>query len=1426
MTMQWNGRRNMWFVKWSTVWIALLLIWSYTLPSVSARPASAGSWDRGTILKIAGGAYHSLALKSAGSVVAWGSNSNGQTNVPAAALSGVDAIAGGAYHSLALKSDGSVVAWGANGDGQINIPAGLSGVISVAAGSSHSLALKSDGTLVAWGHNNAGQRNVPADLALPVKGSRIAMGVTHALALKSDGGVVAWGANDRGQSTVPSSAQSGVVSVDAGYYHSLALKSDGSVVAWGDNNNGQSTVPLLAQSGVVAISAGNFYSMALKSDGSVVAWGLNNSGQSTVPSTAQSGVVAITSGGSHSLALKSDGSVVAWGLNSNGQSTVPASAQSGVVAISAGLYHSLALKSDGSVVAWGLYSQSTVPPSAQSGVVAIAGGGLSSLALKSDGSVVAWGDNSNGQTTVPPAGQSGVVAIAAKGSQSLALKSDGTIIAWGNNSYGQTTVPGSGDLSGLSLQEGAFTPTFQASVTTYTYGYIGASASSVHIVATLADPSNAALYINNQLQTSGTNVAVNVSGPSTDIPVRVEPYFLPAQTYTLTIQRDSTPPDVQFSVNGNAVPSQTADAVVTVSDTESGFVPASLQYAWTTDTGVPSSGWTSFTSGMNLTKAGADGDWYLHIQANDNLDNTVNTVSNPFLLDNTGPLVDITMTKADTSSYTDNTWTNQNITVSAVASDPSSVTSITYSLDSGATWSGYTAPFVLQNDSIHALSFKAVDSPGNETVVQRTVKISKSGLMLTPTLTKADGNAYTSGAWTNGSVTASVYAEAGASEISALTYVLDGDTAQAYANQTPVLFDQEGAHTITFQVTDTAGNSITAPLSVNIDLTAPSVSFSANGSEAWANAASTSVTVTDSGGSNASPSTLQYAWTTDTSVPSSGWTPFTSGTDLTKAGADGDWYLHSQAMDNAGNMVNTVSNRFRLDTSVAELNGLTISAGTLSPVFAGSITSYSASVGEGVSGITVTPNAVGASDTIEVSVNGGIPQTVASGSPSGQLTLAVGANTIAITVHSLNGAQKSYNVTVTRAAAPPSDSGDSSPIVTTPVIDMNGISFNPANIDTAKPSVTLEVTPKDGAAYVSIPAGILLGLEGKNRSILIEIKAPYGTYQVPVNLASLIPGLQELLAKNNLKAENISFKITLTDKSGDKTVETALANGLPNAKVLGAIVDFHIDIVNTKTGQAIGTADQFSQALTRVIPMPKSMSEMPAQWGAFRYNDTTKTFEFVPAQKQLLDGIWYVMISSYSNSVYTVAENTTSFTDVLEHWSRSFVELAGAKGLMDGVGGGLYEPDRAVTRVEFTAMLVRALGRGTSTGSAAPYDDVRQGAWYVDEVAKAKELGLLHFVKGSSFMPDQPLSREEMASMLAAVITLEKLPMTKEFVSLDGYKDIGSVDSAYLEDVRMMVKLRIMTGTGDDTFGPEGESTRAQAAVVFIRTLQALGMIE
>lgn len=86
-----------------------------------------------------------FAAKQAGRIVSWGDQ-----KTPDAPLTNITKIAAGSFHSLALKSEGSIVGWGRNDYGQATPPAGNS-FIDIAVGSNHNLALKSDGSIIGWG---------------------------------------------------------------------------------------------------------------------------------------------------------------------------------------------------------------------------------------------------------------------------------------------------------------------------------------------------------------------------------------------------------------------------------------------------------------------------------------------------------------------------------------------------------------------------------------------------------------------------------------------------------------------------------------------------------------------------------------------------------------------------------------------------------------------------------------------------------------------------------------------------------------------------------------------------------------------------------------------------------------------------------------------------------------------------------------------------------------------------------------------------------------------------------------------------------------------------------------------------------------------------------------------------------------------------
>lgn len=249
---------------------------------------------------VAAGGYFSLALLNNGTVVGWGDNSYGQTNIPVG-LSNVTAIAAGKYHGVALLTNGSVTNWGSYSEPpnyysvtnySVCTAPPLSNVVAISAGIDRDLALLSNGTVVTWGYTNSTPNYVPIGLP-PVQA--IAAGWAYDVALLTNGTVVVWGDDLWGQTNVPAGL-SNIVAIAAGAQHVLVLLSNGTVQAWGDGYSGDTNVPI-GLSNVVSIAADGSQSLALQENGNVVVWG----DASDLP--AMIGAKTVSSGYTHNLAI-------------------------------------------------------------------------------------------------------------------------------------------------------------------------------------------------------------------------------------------------------------------------------------------------------------------------------------------------------------------------------------------------------------------------------------------------------------------------------------------------------------------------------------------------------------------------------------------------------------------------------------------------------------------------------------------------------------------------------------------------------------------------------------------------------------------------------------------------------------------------------------------------------------------------------------------------------------------------------------------------------------------------------------------------------------------------------------------------------------------------------------------------------------------
>jgi alpha-tubulin suppressor-like RCC1 family protein len=492
----------------------------------------------------------SLAVLQDGILWGFGNNTFGQLGngrisaqtaipTPVEGLDEVTSAVVGEAHSVALRSDGTVWAWGRNDKGQLGqgfssagspirepvIVPGLSNMVALSVGRNHTLALKNDGTVWTWGDNRFGQVGngvadfQPVTVPFQVPGlpnvRAVAAGGLHSLAVRADGTLWCWGDNTKGQlgqgtesvSPVTDPVQvpnlTGVADAAGGDLHSMVVRTDGSVWIWGVNDQGllgiSSAAALVAKPtpvpGVgeaIAVSAGAGTSYALLLDGSVMAWGYNSDGQSALgtqtPVTPSPtlipglrSVTAIAAGKMHALALRDDGSVLSWGNSSFGQTgnglsnnyNVPVQVPNftDVTAVAVSQTHVIALRGDGTVWTWGDngkgqlgngvvlagYTPTPFQVPGLTGMTAVAATNVNSYAVKSDGSVWAWGDNMNGQlgqgttsatptpTPVKVLGLPGIFTEVSAGSHfAIARRNDGTLWGWGYNSDGNlgTGAPG------------------------------------------------------------------------------------------------------------------------------------------------------------------------------------------------------------------------------------------------------------------------------------------------------------------------------------------------------------------------------------------------------------------------------------------------------------------------------------------------------------------------------------------------------------------------------------------------------------------------------------------------------------------------------------------------------------------------------------------------------------------------------------------------------------------------------------------------------------------------------------------------------------------------------------------------------------------------------------------------------------------------
>ncbi|AYB46111.1 S-layer homology domain-containing protein [Paenibacillus lautus] len=1247
---------------------------------------------------------------------------------------------------------------------------------------------------------------------------KLVAGYYHTASLVSSGEVYSWGYGDRGQlgdgtwntRTTPVMAKNlnHVIDIHSGVRSSMALRQDGTVWTWGANENGQLGIGTITNvnapaqvpglSGIKAISGGlGYHGMALSENGTVWTWGKNDNGELGNGTTIQqnapvlvaglSDVTAIAAGGYYSLALKSDGTVWAWGVNGGGELgdgtttdrhvPVQVSGLTDVMAIAAGGSHSLAVKQDGTVWAWGnnaygtlgdgtrLYRTRPVQVRNLQHIVAVAGGGYHSLAVDQAGNVWSWGDNGQQQLGLN-SNASSLIPVPVPGIEHVREISAGGFHSVAMKKDG--TVWGWGLNSGGQLGDGTYNNT--RGIPTLTKAVLD---------TTSPDTGSGSL---NPHSITSDSVALE----------------WPKASDNMTEQHD-----LQYLLYSSGSPN-----IGDVSQMERN--------------GKPVGSYAADHTGMVVNGLAAGTDHYFNVMVKDAV----------------GRKSAYHMLKVTTL------WPQ--------------IYSLTYD------GNGHTAGNVPVSSGLFARGDEAV-------VVGNTGQLSKDGFVFDGWNTEADGSGIdypVGGKLIFGTQDVTLYAQWKAiqtpAELEAVSYTPSHQSVGVEKGVTlQVVFNEE--------VTAVSGKSITIRLASD-----HRVVESVDAADAG------SVTILGNAASIDPLNDFDAGAAYYVEIEPGAFTGNHSGTGFAGIQGADAWSFTVREHETPA---------YDADLQALALRSLSGEV-ALSPEFARDHDDYKVQVAHETDRLTVTAQVYDARATVTASVYGEAgnlvwgPMDLLSGQESPSFPVAVGSQVIEVVVTAPDGQHMKYRTTVTRASSgggggtpeepegsSPGGSGQGSAIpglsgnavpsnrvdvkvtindesqegmVTGLFHEANGHTVVSMKLDTAKLEARLESVDYNPVIVIALarPAdqvsletsGVALDLLNAKQGA-IEIRSALGHFHVPAAVMASsrwhAPGSTDLPA-----ADQISVTLTMAGSDAAKVEAVKKAALRSGSTLIGLPIEFEI------TAKAQDTAlqlDPFPQYMKQRIIWPQGM---PGRMTTAVLLDRNGSFYPIPTRFELKeDGSSEAILHSLSAGTIAFISHQVRVADASFHWSKDALDDLASRMILNGTGlveGGTdtnanqpaaihFEPNAQVSRAEFAAMIVRALGLDEVQDGAPAFRDVDAEDWHGGVITQAVQYGLLQGYEDGRFRPNQGITRQEAIAVMAKVMKLAGIAGAVNEMEaaaiLSPYQDREDLSDWARPAAAALVKQGIVQGSGAG-LKPLQKLSRGEAAVMLQRLLKGSELID
>ncbi len=377
------------------------------------------------------------------------------------------------------------------------------------------------------------------------------------------------------------------------------------------------------------------------------------------------------------------------------------------------------------------------------------------------------------------------------------------------------------------------------------------------------------------------------------------------------------------------------------------------------------------------------------------------------------------------------------------------------------------------------------------------------------------------------------------------------------------------------------------------------------------------------------------------------------------------------------------------------------------------------------------------------------------------------------------------------------------------------------NIENGEQGSRLAVTSTAAVDEVvtKVPAAVLK--KAQEKGMLMGINSAIGYYTLPLNSLDL----NKIASELGEKPEELNLQIYIF-KATDEDKNKLAAHIRGDQKMPADPVGFRVEI--TASGDKKATYNSFGKTyVEREIPLTGDFNA--GQAIGVVWHETQGQFQPLPTRFETRDGQNIAVILNRTNSLYTVLQSNKTFTDIQDNWAKEDIELLANKMLISGKTATTYAPGSNITRAEFAALLVRALGLEEGKLKEGRFKDVTASDWYAGSVAAATQENIIGGYEGNLFKPGNNITRQEMAAMImraARVVGKEDTLLAEvQARQLAQFKDQSEIASWAAQDVALAVKAGIITGMAGGDFSPQTNADRAQSAAILKRFLTYVNFI-